>query len=202
MIDSAGNEIPVKYVDKYDRLRDAKCQRILARFQKARTMLEKVVTDTLKDIEDIQAARKTPEAERGNFSVNSFDSRIQVQVNQSYNIVLDDRVITARDAMLEYAKKLCLKAGEADGKVLFEMIQEAFAASKGGGLSVGRVLSLCRRNITAKEWVQARDLLMASISTDRGKAYLRVYTRPSIQHDFELLKLDVADCWPIENEDE
>ena len=95
MIDAAGQEIPVKYVDKYDRLRDAKCQRILKRFETARKQLEKVVSDTLKDIDDIQSARKTPEAARGNFSVNSFDSLIQVQVNQSYNIHLDDRVIAA-----------------------------------------------------------------------------------------------------------
>ena len=40
MTDSMGNNIPVKYVSAYDKARDRATRRILARFQKARSMLE------------------------------------------------------------------------------------------------------------------------------------------------------------------
>ena len=43
MRDNTGHDVPVKYVSKYDRLRDEKTKRVLARFRKARTVLEAVV---------------------------------------------------------------------------------------------------------------------------------------------------------------
>ena len=195
MRDSSGQDIPVKYVSKYDRERDARTRRILARYLKARAVLESCLADSLADIESIQAARETEIGSRGNFQCQSFDGLIQVSIDQAWNIRLDDRIREARDIMLAYAKDLCAKAG-ADASALFEIVQEAFAASKSGGLSVGRVLSLCRRNITAPEWIHARKLLMDSIQTDKGRAYLRVYHRPDTQHDWAMVKLDIADCWP------
>ena len=73
MRDNTGHDVPVKYVGKYDRLRDERTKRVLARFRKARGVLEAVVRDSLADIAAIQAARDTPVAEKGNFSVTSFD---------------------------------------------------------------------------------------------------------------------------------
>ena len=33
-------------------------------------------------------------------------------------------------------------------------------------------------------------------TTERGKQYLTVETRRSLNHDFAPIRLDVADCWP------
>ncbi len=49
MRDNAGHDVPVKYVSKYDRLRDDRTKRVLARFRKARSVLETVVRDSLAD---------------------------------------------------------------------------------------------------------------------------------------------------------
>ena len=62
MRDNAGHDVPVKDVGKYDRLRDERTQRVLARFRKARAVLEAVVRDSLADIAAIQDARDTPVA--------------------------------------------------------------------------------------------------------------------------------------------
>ncbi|MBQ3811881.1 MAG: DUF3164 family protein, partial [Kiritimatiellae bacterium] len=97
MRDNTGHDVPVKYVGKYDRLRDEKTKRVLARFRKARTVLEAVVRDSLADIAAIQDARDTPVAEKGNFSVTSFDGLVKVAFDQAWHIELDDRVKEARD---------------------------------------------------------------------------------------------------------
>lgn len=199
MRDSMGQDIPIKYINKYDRARDKYTRRILARFRRIRSLMEQAVVDTLSDIEAIQEARETEPSAKGNFQCQSFDGLIQVAIDQSYNIRLDDRVREARDMMLDYARSLCAKAGS-DASALFELVEEAFAANRSGGLAVGRVLSLCRRNITAPAWLRARKLLLDSIQTDLGKAYLRVSTRHSTQHDFKMLRLDIADCWPTGEE--
>ena len=203
MRDSNGDDILVKYVKPYDRERDKRARRILARTQKVRAALEAFVEDTLGDIDAIRDMRLQEtgkgDAEKGNFTCQSFDGLIEVQINQQWSIRLDERVKAARDAMLDYAKSLCAKAGS-DAGALFEIVEEAFAVGRTGNLSVGSVLRLCRRNIKAPEWVKAVELLLASIQTDRGKAYLKVSVRPDTQHDFKAIRLDIADCWPIAQE--
>lgn len=195
MKDNNGHDVPVKYVSKYDRLRDERTKRILARFRKERKALEAVVRDSLADIAVIQGAREAAAAEKGNFSVTSFDGLVRVAIDQAWHIELDDRVRDARDRMLAYARKLCSKAGP-DAAALLEIVEEAFAANSAGRLSVGRVLSLCRRNINAREWTEARDMLLASLLPEKGRCYIHVYSRPDMQHDFEMVRLDLADCWP------
>ena len=197
MRDNLGHDVPLKYVAKYDRVRDAKTKRILGRFQQARAMLEKVVRESLADIAEIQEARETALAEKGNFSVTSFDGLVKVAIDQAWHIELDDRVKEARDRMLDYAKSLCAKAGP-DATALLEIVEEAFAANSAGRLSVARVMSLCRRNIAAAQWKDARDMLLASLQPEKGRCYIHVYSRPDMQHDFQMVRLDLADCWPRE----
>ena len=42
------------------------------------------------------------------------------------------------------------------------------------------------------------DILRQAQTTERGKQYLTVETRRSLNHDFAPIRLDVADCWPRE----
>lgn len=199
MRDSMGNDVPVKYVSAWDRERDARCKRIRARFEKMRRAMEALVADSLADVAAMQEARGCSVAAKGNFQATSFDGLTRVAVDQAYRIQLDDRVREARDRMLAYAKSLCMKAG-ADAQALYEIVEEAFAATKSGGLSVGRVLSLCRRDIRAAEWQEAKRLLLDSIRPERGRAYLRCEVRPDAQRDFRQIRLDLADCWPVAGE--
>jgi hypothetical protein len=203
MKDSTGAEVPTKYVNGYDKERDKRARRILARTLKARAMLETFVVDCLGDIDAIRDARLEEigkgDAAKGNFTCQSFDGLIEIQINQQWSIRLDERVKQARDAMLAYAKSLFAKAGS-DAAVLFEIVEEAFAVGRTGNLSVGSVMRLCRRDIKAPEWVAACKMLLDSIQTDKGKAYLKVSVRPDTQHDFRAIRLDIADCWPIAQE--
>lgn len=200
MRDSTGKDVPVKYVNGYDKERDKRSRRILARTQKVRAVLEAFVSDSLGDIDAIRDARLEElgkgDAAKGNFTCQSFDGLIEIQINQQWSIRMDERVKAARDAMLDYAKRLCEKAGS-DAGALFQIVEEAFAVGRTGNLSVGSVLRLCRRDIKAPEWIKAKEMLLASIQTDKGKAYLKVSTRPDTQHDFRAIRLDIADCWPV-----
>ncbi len=199
MIDSMGNAVPVRYIPKYDRERDRIVKRIHARWLKARADLEKVMVETLGDLEKLAIARGeagVQMAEKGNMQVSSFDGLTTVSINVRYEIHLDDRVKQARDLMLEYAKSLASQLGGEDAQALLELIDEAFQATRSGSLSVARVLSLMRRNITAPKWQHAKKLLEESMETRRGKSYVRVEQRPSRQHDPIPVRLDIADCWP------
>lgn len=199
MTDAMGNSVPVRYVSPYDRTRDAGVRRIYSRWLKARSYLEKVMSESLSDLNKVAQARGEAGiqgGEKGNLQVTSFDGLITIGLVVRYEIHLDERVRQARDLMLDYARSLADKLGGDDGKALMELIDEAFQASRSGSLSVSRVLSLMRRDIKSPQWRAAKKLLSDSMETRRGKSYFRVESRPDRQHDAIPLRLDIADCWP------
>ena len=199
MRDSNGNDIPLKYVSKYDKAKDKTVRRILARFLKARAMLEGVVAETIAEL-DARAQTKESVGAKGNFSARSFDALIQVSIRQQYNVFLDERVVRARDLMLGYVESVLAKVGGNDAAALRLIVAEAFKANAQGFLSTGKVMSLLRMEIDNADWREAKRILQAAIKPQKGKRYLVCERRSSTQGDFEAVRLDIADCWPEESE--
>ena len=203
MIDSMGASVPVRHVSKYDRTRDAAVRRIYARFLKARHALEKVMAESLADLETVAKARGAAGIDtgaKGNIQVSSFDGMVTVGLNVRYDIHLDERVIRARELMFACARRIADKLNSEEAKLLEVLIDEAFQPTRSGALPVARVLSLMRREVNDPEWKEAKKLLAESMETRRGKSYLRVEARPDRQHDPIPVRLDIADCWPESKE--
>ena len=128
MRDSNGNDIPLKYVSKYDKAKDKAVRKILARFVKARHALESVVAETVAELNELAATKESVGA-KGNFSARSFDGLIQVSIRQQYNILLDERVVRARELMLGYIEGVLAKVGGNDAQALRLIVAEAFKGS-------------------------------------------------------------------------
>ena len=128
MRDSNGNDIPLKYVSKYDKAKDKAVRKVLARFLRARELLEGVVAETIAELEAL-ADTKEKLGAKGNFSARSFDGLIQVSIRQQYNIFLDERVVKARELMLGYVEKVLAKVGGNDAQALRLIVAEAFKAN-------------------------------------------------------------------------
>lgn len=195
MRDANGNDVPLKYVSKYDKAKDKTVRRILARFRKTRSLLEQVVAET---IAELQALAQTKESlgAKGNFSARSFNGLIQVSIRQQYNILLDERVVRARELMLGYVSGVLAKVGGSDAEALRLIVAEAFKANAQGFLPTGKILALLRMEIDNADWREAKRILQDSIKPQKGKRYLVCETRPGTQHDFTAIRLDIADCWP------
>ena len=202
MRDSNGNDIPIKYVSKYDKARDRVTRRILARFLKARKDLEKIVADCIVDLDELKGT-KDKLGSKGNFSAQSFDGLISVEIRQQYNIRLDERVARAREMMLAYVDGILAKVGGNDAQALRLIVQEAFRANSDGILPTGKILSLMRMEIDNDKWREAKLILQDAIKPQKGKRYLKCNRRASIQADFRSIRLDISDCWPgVPSEDE
>lgn len=195
MTDSMGNNIPVKYVSAYDKARDRATRRILARFQKARSMLEAVVAESIADLDELSKLKDSL-GEKGNFSARSFDGLIQVAIRQQYNIRLDERVIHARELMMEYVNSVLDRVDGVDVSALRLLVTEAFKVNSQGFLSAGRVLSLMRMEVNNDKWREAKMILQAALKPEKGKQYLICESRKTTQGDFNAIRLDIADCWP------
>ena len=201
MTDKAGNVIPLQYVKPYDKKRDAATRKILKRWQTARTMLERVHAETLADLNTLATLRSNEGidlAEKGNMQISSFDGNITISLNQRYEIKLDERVTQAREMMFAYARGLVDKVGGDDGKALFEIVRQAFEASKTGTLSMARIATLLKMNITNPGWLAAKEMLCDAMTPQRSKCYIRVEHRPDRQQDMTPIRLDIADCWQEE----
>ena len=198
-----GAAVPLRHVSKYDRTRDAAVRRIYARFAKARQALEKVMAESLADLDAVAKARVEAGIDsgaKGNIQVSSFDGLITVGLNVRYDIHLDQRAVLARELMFACARRIADKLNSDEAKLLEVLIDEAFQPTRSGALPVARVLSLMRREVNDADWKEAKRLLADSMETSRGKSYLRVEARPDRQHDPVPVRLDIADCWPESKE--
>ena len=197
MRDSFGNDVPLKYVSAYDRLRDRMTRRVLARFVKARGVLESVVKDSIADLDTLKGGREKL-GKKGNFQTSSFDGLVKVAIKQQYNIRLDERVVRARELMLEYVNGVLDRVSGVDVSALRLLVEAAFKANSQGYLSTGKVLALLRMEVNSEKWRQAKQILQDALKPERGKQYLVCEVRRSAHDDFRPIRLDLADCWPEE----
>ena len=195
MRDSNGHDVPLKYISAYDKKRDRVTRRIHARFVAGRKYLEKLLADCITDLDELKGGKEKLGV-KGNFSAQSFDGLINVAIRQHYNIMLDERVIRARELMIEYVNGVLDRVSGADIKAIKLLVEEAFKANAQGFLSVGKVMSLMRMEVDNAKWREAKEILQAALKPQKGKQYLHVKVRRSTQEDFSSIRLDLADCWP------
>ena len=197
-IDLKGDTVPARYVSKFDKARDAVSRRIHKRFIDERKRLEQLVRDCIADLDGLMKLKESVGL-KGNFQTSSFDGNIQVSIDQQYNIQLDERVVKARELMMEYVNEELNKAGGAKLVVVRKLIEGAFRANSRGFLPVSKILELMRMEVPDKRWNEARGILQDAIKPVPGKRYLNCRVRASRQHDFETIRLDLATCWPDES---
>ena len=193
-IDIKGDEVPARYVSKFDKERDRVCRKIEQHFQAERARLQQLVKDCLADLDKLMQL-KTSLGERGNFQTSSFDGLIQVSIDQQYNIQLDERVARARELMLEYVNSE-LSRLDKDTTFLRKLVEDSFRANAKGYLPISSILKLTRYEVKDARWNEARGILQDAMRPVPGKRYLNCRIRESRQHDFQTIRLDLADCWP------
>ena len=195
MKDINGDEVNVKYVNAYDKARDRVSRRILKRFVEERKRMEALLKDSLADLDSLMKLKDSL-GDRGNFQTQSFDGLIQVEVRQQYNVYLDERVIKARELMIDYVNHVLEKVNGVDVTVLRRLVDSAFRANSRGFLPVSKIHELKRMVVNDPRWQEAIKILEEAMKPVKGKRYLNCATRRSTQGDFQTIRLDLATCWP------
>jgi len=197
-IDGRGQEVPASYVSAYDKARDRAVRHVAAGAKKLRAQIEAFMADAVRTMNAL-AGTKDDLGERGNFSARSFDALLQVSIRQQWHIRLDERVAKARELMMGYANRELARAG--DGAFLLkQMIEAAFKVDRLGFLPRSEVAKLLSYKVNDAGWNEGADILRKAQTTERGKRYLTIEERRSTQADFRPIRLDIADCWPEEND--
>ena len=192
--DINGDQVPAKYVSKFDKARDAVSRRIYKRFLAGRKVLEQIVRESIEDLDGLMKLKESV-GSKGNFQTSSFDGLIQVSIDQQYNIQLDERVARARELMLEYVNSE-LSRLDKDTTFLRKLVEDSFRANAKGYLPIASILKLTRYEVKDKRWGEARGILQDAMKPVPGKRYLNCRVRNTPQQDFKTIRLDLADCWP------
>ena len=192
--DINGDQVPAKYVSKFDKARDAVSRRILKRFNAGRKVLEQIVRESIEDLDGLMKLKESV-GSKGNFQTSSFDGLIQVSIDQQYNIQLDERVARARELMLEYVNSE-LSRLDKDTTFLRKLVEDSFRANARGYLPISSILKLTRYEVKDKRWGEARGILQDAMKPVPRKRYLNCRVRNTTQQDFKTIRLDPADCWP------
>ena len=192
--DINGDQVPAKYVSKFDKARDAVSRRILKRFNAGRKVLEQIVRESIDDLDGLMQLKESV-GSKGNFQTSSFDGLIQVSIDQQYNIQLDERVARARELMLEYVNSELARLDK-DTTFLRKLVEDSFRANAKGYLPISSILKLTRYEVKDARWNEARGILQDAMKPVPGKRYLNCRVRNTTQQDFKTIRLDLADCWP------
>lgn len=192
--DIKGDKIPARYVCKFDKARDAVTRKIHKRFLAGRKMLEQLVRDSIKDLDELMKLKESV-GKNGNFQTSSFDGLIQVSIDQQYNIQLDERVSKARELMFEYVQSRLDRMDKED-VFMRKLVEDSFRVNAKGYLPISSILKLTRYEVKDARWNEARGILQDAMKPVPGKRYLNCRVRSTPQQDFKTIRLDLADCWP------
>jgi len=202
LVDQTGASIPKKYVNDYDIERQMELESIVKDWRSERERLEKLAEKTKESAKYLEDLRGTGMAERGNMQITSLDGLMQIEITTSWRIVLDDRAIEAKHAMVAYVKKGLGDVKDfAHRQAVLAIIEDTFTPTKAGCLRNGMVVRLLNYKIINKEWQDACTLLRSAMQTQRGKSYLKVNVRPSTNADWEMIRLDMNSCLPDANDE-
>jgi hypothetical protein len=102
--------------------------------------------------------------------------------------------------MLEYVSSVLDRVNGVDVSALRLLVNDAFKANSQGFLSTGRILSLIRMEVNNEKWREAKMILQDALKPEKGKQYLICERRKTTQGDFRAIRLDIADCWPTQEE--
>ncbi|HML58494.1 MAG TPA: DUF3164 family protein [Ferruginibacter sp.] len=181
---AAGDSVPVKFVPKADRIREAHA----AKIHKAAIHAEKVLQDLHSLIHDsmdeIRAlilseyelkASKRAGKHKGNITWYNFDKSIKVEAEMN-DIVKWDQPLMA-EALAQLNQYISKSMGDAH-QLISELVKSAFANSR-GMIDSGKVFQLLKyeEKIKSQPFQKACQLMKAAQSIDRTKLYMRVWER-------------------------
>ena len=176
--DTAGREVPAKYVPKFAKAKDAAARKILDAWRKEEARLKALWKETVAAVEKIHAqARKEEKLEpaavsdKGYFSFRTFDGRVTVRLDRAREVVFNEKLDLAKELIDEAVEEI---AGETAGD-LRPLVESAFKPrGTNRTLDRQRLSDICKMNVRNAKWQKAVELIKAAAEESQRMDYLRV----------------------------
>lgn len=194
MTNAEGHLVPETMVRPEDKLEDQLVQEL---FEEASIISATLAAFKLKSFDDVQAflevlAEKyqaSKGGKKGNLTLTSFDGLTKVQVSVADFISFGPQLQTAKSLIDD-----CIKEWGAEGanENIKALVNHAFRVDKNNRLNVQNILGLRKLNIQDEKWQRAMEAITDSVRVTHSKSYIRFYTRPAPEAQWQAVTLDLA----------
>lgn len=183
---AAGDEVPVKFVPKADKVKEGIAGNIYKAAIRAEAtllalhcMMRAAFTEVdalLKEEYEMKSGKKKTNT-KGNLVWYNFDKSLKVEANINDIVKWDDALMTEALSLLnDYISSNMSDANE----LINQLVQSAFANTK-GMIDTGKVFQILRyeSKIKHKQFQKACELIKQAQSVDKTKLYMRVWEKDS-----------------------
>lgn len=190
--DAKGNLIPVKNIKAVDLARDDFVREAFDKVRPVHELLADLKSEVMADANafvDLSVEQYgTKRSVKGNYTLTSFDGKLQIQIAMQDKMHFDERIHAAKALIDE-----CLNEwtrGSREELKLF--VQQAFDVDKEGKINTNKVLALRRLEINDEKWQRAMKAIGDSLHTQTTREYIRFYERDDETGEYVLINLDFA----------
>lgn len=196
VMDPKGRMVRETMVREEDRLEDQAVRIILAFGLDLAKQVQRFRRHSAADLAALHAvlaAEYTPRrvGQRGNVSYTSLDGRLRVLVQAQDQIAFGPEIQVAR----EIIDGLIGRWGAEVRPEVQALIAHAWPVDRPGQIHRESVLRLLRLDIDDDEWRAAQRAIRDSIRITGSKRYLRLQYRPTTEHGWRSIPIDLAAEW-------
>lgn len=127
-------------------------------------------------------------SKKGNITLENYSGTMKIQIANADSISFDEKLQVAKLKIDECLHELT----EGASPEIKTLITKSFEVDKKGEVNAKKILALKAYEISHPKWVEAMSIIDESIEVVGSKAYIRFYTRDSVDKEYKLISLDLA----------
>ncbi len=191
-IDGAGQAIPAKYINPFEKMSDRVVCKLTRRAQQLSDQLAKFKSEVFAEVEKLLADmdrlyNENHRTSEGNKILSDFSNTIKLEIKVNKFLGFDQRLTLAKTIIDECIKRW----SEGSNEKLRLLVDQAFKVDKAGNLDRDRVLSLRKLEIKDKQWRKAMDIIADSVRVVGKRAYARFMVKDE-SGTWRTVPLDIA----------
>lgn len=194
MTNSKGHLVSVEHVKAEDKLEDQLVETLIFEAQRFHSEIKTFKSHAFSEVRtfmQLLAEKYSVQrgGEKGGITLSSFDGTKKVV------IAVQDYI--AFGPQLQIAKNLidqCIKGwgAQTTNNNIQALVEHAFRVDKNNRVNTQNILGLRRLNIQDATWQKAMEAIDDSIKVVASKEYIRFYTRPRPDAEWEAVTVDIA----------
>lgn len=193
MTNSEGHLVPVDKVRPEDRLEDDTVRHLIGTaicLESDLRTFKQAAFDSVQAFLELLSEKygAGKGGKKGNMTLTSYDGLLKVQISVADFIQFGPQLQIAKTLIDE-----CIHdwSGGVNSNIR-ALVEHAFKVDKQGKINTQAILGLRRLDIRDEKWVKAMDAITDSLRVVNSKRYVRFYSRPSPEADWQPVTLDIA----------
>lgn len=193
LTDAQGRLVPVSTIRPEIQLEDDMVKRMMADAEKLHKEIAAFKMISFGELDTFlqllaEKYKVSKGGKKGNVTFTSFDGQMKVVISSNDFLSFGPELKIAKDLIDE-----CIKDwGNGQNSHIVALVNHAFRVDRDGRVNKDDILSLRRIDIQDEKWQSAMTAISDSIRVDRSRRYLRFYSRPEPEKDFEPILLDLS----------